>query len=141
MTMNSLLFLTLTILSAPTSQGFSFQLPIKLPWETSTAAIQPKSPIVPNDKVVIFGGTGGVGQLVTKKLLLKDQYNVCVVARDEEKAKELLLSEDDDGSKLEVAQLNLVGDKSASDAELQKVLEGENVTLDMFSGELFVKIS
>jgi saccharopine dehydrogenase-like NADP-dependent oxidoreductase len=75
-----------------------------------------------------------VGQLVTKKLLLKDQYKVCVVARDEQKAKELLLSEDDDESKLEVAQLNLVGDKSASDAELQKVLEGENVTLDMFSG-------
>jgi NADPH:quinone reductase-like Zn-dependent oxidoreductase len=93
MTMNSLMFLTLTILSAPAIQGFSFQLPIKLPWETSTAAILPKSPIVPNDKVVIFGGTGGVGQLVTKKLLLKDQYKVCVVARNEQKAKELLLSE------------------------------------------------
>lgn len=103
-----------------TCQGFSsFQLPIKLPWD----AVQPKSPILPNDKVVIFGGTGGVGQLVTKKLLL-EKYKVCVVARDAEKAKALFLDDNDDNNEsFEVAQLNLVGDDSASDEELKQVMQ------------------
>eukprot|EP00956_Cyclotella_meneghiniana_P014316 scaffold21396_cov68-Cyclotella_meneghiniana.AAC.10 len=113
------------ILSTLTAcQGFSsFQLPIKLPWEA--IAVQPKSPIQPNDKVVIFGGTGGVGQLVTRKLLLKEKYKVCVVARDAEKAKTLLLDDNDDDSNesFEVAQLNLVGDDSASDEELKQVMQ------------------
>lgn len=123
--MNRLLLSVLAVLSITTVEGFSsFQLP-KLPWDTPAAA-QPKSPIAPNDKVVIFGATGGVGQLVTKKLLLKDQYQVCVVARDEAKAKELLLPEDGDDSKFNVAQLNLVGDASASDEELQSVLQDTN---------------
>lgn len=67
-----------------------------------------------------------MGQLVTKKLLLKG-YKVCVVARDEDKARGLLLNEDDsDGvkSSLEVAQLNLVGDGKALDEELQQVMKG-----------------
>lgn len=120
--MNQLLLFTLLAL-INAAEGFtSFQFPIKLPCETS-APVEPKSPIAANDKVVIFGGTGGVGQLVTKKLLLKDKYQVCVVARDEEKAKELLLPEDGNDSRFSVAQLNLVGDSSASDEELRAVLQ------------------
>ena len=119
--MNRSYHILLAILSIITCEGFSsFQLPIKLPWEAPPSA-KPKSPIQPNDKVVIFGGTGGVGQLVTKKLLLKDQYKLCVVARDEERALEVL-SEDDDAN-LEIAELNLVGEKSASDEELQEVMK------------------
>ena len=67
-----------------------------------------------------------MGQLVTKKLLLKG-YKVCVVARDQDKARGLLLDDDDsDGvkSSLEVAQLNLVGDGKASDEELQRAMKG-----------------
>ena len=120
--MNHLLFITVAVLITAVEGFSSFQLPIKLPWEASSS-VQPKSPITANDNVVIFGGTGGVGQLVTKKLLLKDKYQVCVVARDGEKAKELLLPEDGNDSKFSVAQLNLVGDASASDEELQAVLQ------------------
>ena len=132
--LNRLLFLVLATLRISSNEGFSFQLPIKLPWETSpSSSFQPKSPIIQNDKVVIFGGTGGVGQLVTKKLLMKDQYNVCVVARDEGKAKELLLPENGDGSRLEVAQLNLVGDGISSDDELRQVMEGVLFVLPFYT--------
>ncbi|KAL3796131.1 hypothetical protein HJC23_000634 [Cyclotella cryptica] len=130
--MNNLVLLTIAILSlsSPFIQGFSsFQLPIRLPWDApATSFLTPKSPIRPNDKVVIFGATGGVGQLVTKKLLLKG-YKVCVVARDEDKARGLLLDEgdgDDIKSCLEVAQLNLVGDGKASDEELQEIMKDAN---------------
>lgn len=79
-----------------------------------------KSPIQANDKILVFGGTGGVGQLVTRKLRARENnYNVCVVARDAVKAKELLTAED-----IEYIELNLVGDAKAADDELQLAMEG-----------------
>ena len=83
-TMKHLIVLLTTLFI--TTSSFSFQLP-KFPWDaplkpTISTSKQPKSPISQNDKIVIFGATGGVGQLVTKKLLNKNSYRVCVVARD-----------------------------------------------------------
>lgn len=107
-----------------------------MPWEaTSSTAVQSsrKSPIKPNDKIVIFGATGGVGQLVTKKLSARTgkNYQLGIAARDAARAKETLLSsntnDDDDQadeSKFEFVELNLVGDDKASEAQLQKAMEG-----------------
>ena len=75
--------------------GFAFQLPkISMPWEatsssSSTAVQSKKSPIKPNDKIVIFGATGGVGQLVTKKLSARagKNYQLGIAARDAARAK------------------------------------------------------
>ena len=113
--------------------GFEFQLPkIQMPWEGGTSpssTVQSKkSPIKPNDKVVIFGATGGVGQLVTKKLSARDgkNYQLSIAARDAARAKETLVSNNDDAdeSQFDFVELNLVGDDKASEAELQKAIEG-----------------
>ncbi|KAL7539773.1 hypothetical protein ACHAWF_006502 [Thalassiosira exigua] len=124
--------------SAPSTfcAGFSFQLPqIRLPWDSSsappTSAADPlggrKAPLRPGEKVVVFGGTGGVGQLAVRKLLSRDAggkaYDVRVAARDGARARELLAG-DDAAGELEVAELNLVGEDRASDDELRAVLDG-----------------
>ena len=51
---------------------------------------------------------------------------MCVVARDEDKARELLLVDNDggNGERLEVGWLNLVGEGKALDEELREVLNG-----------------
>ena len=51
---------------------------------------------------------------------------MCVVARDGDKARELLLADNDggNGERLEVGQLNLVGEGKASDEELREVMNG-----------------
>jgi len=85
---------------------------------------------MPNDKIVIFGGTGGVGQLVTRKLRARmNNYNICVVARNAGSAKEVLLPADDkelglEGNGLTIEELNLVGDNKATDDELKSAMEG-----------------
>ncbi|KAL9182197.1 hypothetical protein ACHAXT_012849 [Thalassiosira profunda] len=104
-----------------------FKLPeINLPWDTSSPKSSPadaKAPIQPNDRVVVFGGTGGVGQLVAKKLRARNKgYDVRVVVRDAARAQELL--EDDAEGEVGVAELNLVGDDKAGDDELKMALEG-----------------
>ena len=97
-----------------------------MPWEggttsTSSSTTNKKSPIKSNDKVVIFGATGGVGQLVTKKLSARDgkNYQLTIAARDAARAKETL-----DNDNIDVVELNLVGDNKATDAELQAAIEG-----------------
>ncbi|KAL7447598.1 hypothetical protein ACHAWC_000014, partial [Mediolabrus comicus] len=106
-----------------------------MPWEStssssSTAVQSKKSPMKPNDKIVIFGATGGVGQLVTKKLSARagKNYQLGIAARDAARARETLLNanEDDqaDESKFDFVELNLVGDDKASEAQLQKAMEG-----------------
>jgi len=97
-----------------------------MPWEGGTTSIlssttNKKSPIKSNDKVVIFGATGGVGQLVTKKLSARDgkNYQLTIAARDAARAKETL-----DNDNIDVVELNLVGDNKATDAELQAAIEG-----------------
>mmetsp|Transcript_28279 Transcript_28279/g.40416 ORF Transcript_28279/g.40416 Transcript_28279/m.40416 type:complete len:317 (+) Transcript_28279:205-1155(+) len=107
--------------------AFAFQLPkIQMPWEggiTSPASStnNKKSPIATNDKVVIFGATGGVGQLVTKKLSARNgkNYQLCIAARDAARAKETLDNDD-----INVVELNLVGENKATDTELQNAMEG-----------------
>jgi len=114
-----LVAICLIIFNAKACHGFA--LP-KMPWDTtpSTTTTSSKSPIQANDKILVFGGTGGVGQLVTRKLRARDNnYNVCVVARDAVKAREILSVDD-----IDVIELNLVGDAKATDDELQSAMEG-----------------
>ena len=56
---------------------------------------------------------------------------MCVVARDRDKARELLLVVNDggNGERLEVGQLNLVGEGKALDEELREVLSFEWLVL------------
>ena len=116
-----LVAICLIIFNAKACHGFAFPLP-KMPWDStsSTTTTSSKSPIQANDKILVFGGTGGVGQLVTRKLRARENdYNVCVVARDAVKAKEILSVDD-----IDVIELNLVGDDKAADDELQSAMEG-----------------
>jgi uncharacterized protein YbjT (DUF2867 family) len=123
----TILFLALlqTLFLPRTCHGFAFQLPkIQMPWEStpsSSSSISKKSSIKPNDKVVIFGATGGVGQLVTKKLSARDgkNYQLTIAARDAARAKETL-----DNENIDVVELNLVGDNKATDTELQNAMKG-----------------
>ncbi len=87
-------------------------------------SIQQKSKLNPGDKIVIFGGTGGVGQLVTKKLN-NQGFAVRVAARDTKRADETL-----DDETVETVPLNLVVSKNDNDAmkqqqeDLQNALDG-----------------
>ncbi|KAL7461015.1 hypothetical protein ACHAXS_001453 [Conticribra weissflogii] len=134
-----LLFFAVSSNNQP-AQAFSFQLPqIRMPWDNNSApawsstspfatskVAAPKSAIKPNDKVVIFGATGGIGQLVTKKLSnarSEKNYKLTVVAREASRARELLEG-DENGRELNVAELNLVGEDKASDEELMEAMSG-----------------
>ena len=133
---------------------YSFRLPnFRLPWgdasstatteswATAAAVLDKKSPIRPRDKVLVFGGTGGVGQLVARKLLArrgeggKDKaYGVRVAARDANRARELLTPPVDEipeggggGGTMDVVRLDLVGDDENSrstDDEMRAAMEG-----------------
>jgi len=128
----------------------SFKLPqIRLPWDNNDNAAQKESSshsLRPKDKILIFGGTGGVGQLVARKLLCRrssssDGYTVRVAARDPSRAYELLRPaatvEDEDidtttniidnantDGKLEVVQVDLVGKTATTDDELRSIMLG-----------------
>lgn len=132
----------------------SFGLPeFRLPWfgndnnnnngpsrtSVATSVIDGKSPIRPNDTVLIFGGTGGVGQLVVRRLLLSNdgggdddgdsngKYVVRVASRDTNRALELLSPEDGESSRtanMDVVRCDLVGDDD--DDDLRKAMEGVN---------------
>ena len=97
-----------------------------MPWEegsassSSSSAIDSKSPIKSNDRIVIFGATGGVGQLITKKLSARERnYQLTIAARDAGRAKETL-----DNDNIDVVELNLVGENMATDIELQNAMKG-----------------
>jgi nucleoside-diphosphate-sugar epimerase len=100
-----------------------------------------KSPIRPNDTVLIFGGTGGVGQLVVRRLLLSNdggddaddyngKYDVRVASRDPNRALQLLSSQDDESSpsskRMDVVRCDLVGNNNDDDDDLRKAMEGVN---------------
>ena len=128
----------------------SFKLPqIRLPWDNNDSAVQKESSsysLRPKDRILIFGGTGGVGQLVARKLLCRrssssDGYTVRVAARNPSRAYELLRptatveGEDNDtttniinnantDSKLEVVQVDLVGKTATTDDELRSIMLG-----------------
>ena len=128
----------------------SFKLPqIRLPWDNNDSAVQKESSsysLRPKDRILIFGGTGGVGQLVARKLLCRrssssDGYTARVAARNPSRAYELLRpaatveGEDNDtttniinnantDSKLEVVQVDLVGKTATTDDELRSIMLG-----------------
>ena len=123
--------------------GFAFQIPrIRLPWDPPTISsdatainsnVSKKSPVQRSDKIVVFGGTGGVGQLITRKLLAREgkAYNVCVVARNASRARELLLNyndedEDDNNNLLEISEMDLVGETKATDDQLRNAMVGSS---------------
>mmetsp|Transcript_3755 Transcript_3755/g.5509 ORF Transcript_3755/g.5509 Transcript_3755/m.5509 type:complete len:322 (-) Transcript_3755:165-1130(-) len=94
---------------------------------SSSPANDGSSALRPGDSVLIIGGTGGVGQLVTKKLQSRSEegtYNVRVSSRDVARGKETI---DDDG--VDVVRLDLVGENKSSDEELQAALEGVNAVV------------
>ena len=148
-TSSIILFCTLLQLLLTACDGFAFQLPqIRMPWDrdsnaptsSSLSSNNRKAPLMPNDKLVIFGGTGGVGQLVTSKLRARKNksYNICVVARNAGSAKEVLLPADDEelgleGNDLTIEELNLVGDNKATDDELKSAMEGASGELLSYS--------
>lgn len=78
--------------------------------------------ITPGDTVVVIGGTGGVGQLVGKKLN-SGQYgtfSVRVTSRNVESAMQLL--NDDTTNPIQCLELDLVGTNNMQ--QLKKVLDG-----------------
>ncbi|KAL3772351.1 hypothetical protein ACHAW5_010353 [Stephanodiscus triporus] len=98
-----------------------------------------KWPMRPNDSILVFGGTGGVGQLVTRKLLARGkEYVVRVAARDVDRARELLTtpiafplggsssssSPTSSSTAPDVIRLDLVGDAKSTDDELRSAMEG-----------------
>lgn len=70
--------------------------------------------VVPGDGVLVIGGTGGVGQLVTQKLKNSD-FDVRVTSRNVEGAKETL------GADVDIVPLDLI---NGSSAQLTAALEG-----------------
>jgi len=71
---------------------------------TSTSSRLHSSSIKDGDKIVIVGGTSGVGQLVTKKLAAAGKgYDLKVASRNVEKAKSSL------GDGVDVAEVDLTG--------------------------------
>lgn len=87
-----------------------------------------KSPVQRSDKIVVFGGTGGVGQLVTRKLLAREgkAYTVGVVARDASRARELLRNNNNDDDLLEISEMDLVGETKATDDQLRNAIVGSS---------------
>lgn len=65
--------------------------------------------------MLVVGGTGGVGQLVTRKLQARGDYAVRVASRDKERGEETV------SEGVEVVELDLV---KGSDAQLEAALDG-----------------
>lgn len=83
---------------------------------TTSSASALQAAIQQGDTVLVVGGTGGVGQLVTKKLQSRGSYNVRATSRDKERGEETIADKD-----VAVVELDLVG---GSDAQLDAALEG-----------------
>jgi len=124
-----LLVLTVLVSSLQTIHAFSFQLPkfpnpfggnsnIAKPGPSTTTTLNPGSTIL------VIGGTGGVGQLVTKKLRSRN-YSVRVASRDVGRAIETL-----DDPEVQVVPLNLVGTSERSDdVELKQAFQDVNAVV------------
>lgn len=88
--------------------------------ENDPAASTSASALAPGDRVLVVGGTGGVGQLVTKKLRSRSSgYSVRVASRDVARGVETIADEG-----VEVVRLSLVGDDASSDEELTLAMDG-----------------
>ena len=78
-------------------------------WRQSIVTSLHASAISPGDTVVVVGGTGGVGQLVTKKLRNLDTYKVRVTSRDVARGQETI--DDDD---VEVVEVDLLSEDTTN---------------------------
>lgn len=92
-------------------------MPLSSPLPSSHSALVCQAAITAGDTVLVIGGTGGVGQLVTKKLAQLGGYNVRVTSRDVQRGKETI-----DDAKVDVVPLDLTG--NSMDAQLQAALDG-----------------
>lgn len=90
---------------SPPLQWSSFHAPRNNPSRTTLRA----SAISPGDTVLVVGGTGGVGQLVTKKLQSLGDYNVRVTSRDEARGREIINDAD-----VDVVAVDLISEDTAS---------------------------
>lgn len=70
------------------------------------------------DTVVVVGGTGGVGQLVAKKLASRGDLNVRVTSRNKERGEKTIADES-----VQVVEVDLVG---GSDVQLEAALENSS---------------
>ena len=74
------------------------------------------SVLEPGDTILVIGGTGGVGQLVTKKLQSRGLFSVRVSSRNKKRGEETIAD-----SSVDVVELDLVG---GSNADLEAAMEG-----------------
>lgn len=95
-------FVAVAYVASRTVSGFTAQGPRR---GTSARA----AAVRPGDTVVVVGGTGGVGQLVTKKLRNQNEYKVRVTSRNVETAKETI-----DDKEVEVVAVDLISEDSTS---------------------------
>lgn len=94
---------------SPPSQWSHFQVPRNGPsLKTTLVTSLRASAISPGDTVLVVGGTGGVGQLVTKKLQSLFVYNVRVTSRDEARGRETI-----DDANVDVVAIDLIADDTA----------------------------
>ena len=91
--------------------------PLSSPLPSSHSTLVCQAAITAGDTVLVIGGTGGVGQLVTKKLAQLGGYNVRVTSRDVQRGKETI-----DDANVDVVPLDLTG--NSMDAQLQAALDG-----------------
>lgn len=87
--------------------------PYNLPRAASTSLA---AAVTSGDTVLVVGGTGGVGQLVTKKLVARGDLTVKATSRNAQKGAEIL-----DDPAIQVVELDLV---NGSDESLAAALEG-----------------
>eukprot|EP00523_Entomoneis_sp_CCMP467_P014284 CAMPEP_0168774110 /NCGR_PEP_ID=MMETSP0725-20121227/4825_1 /TAXON_ID=265536 /ORGANISM="Amphiprora sp., Strain CCMP467" /LENGTH=294 /DNA_ID=CAMNT_0008823693 /DNA_START=12 /DNA_END=894 /DNA_ORIENTATION=+ len=74
------------------------------------------SAIAPGDRVLVVGGTGGVGQLVTKKLQANGGCKVSVTSRSRERGEEAI-----DDETVEVVEIDLIEE---SQSKIEAMLDG-----------------
>lgn len=85
---------------------------------SSSSSTQLHAAIKRGDTVLVIGGTGGVGQLVSKKLIAQN-FKVKVASRNIERAQETL----DDDPSIEVVKLDLLT-LEQNPSQLQNALQG-----------------
>lgn len=108
--MSKLSFFLLALLSS--SLAF-----VHTPKYANGLVTQLQAALSPGDSVVVIGGTGGVGQLVTKKLQA-ESFPVTVASRDPSRGRETL------GSDVNVVELDLLGSTQAQVEAILKDAKG-----------------
>jgi nucleoside-diphosphate-sugar epimerase len=92
-----------------------FKTPAQVGQTKTSSSSGLQAAISEGDTVLVVGGTGGVGQLVTKKLQSRGDFKVRVTSRNKERGEETIADEG-----VDVAELDLV---NGSDADLEAALK------------------